>query len=177
MKKILVLCLAIGLCAGATLPAQAQEPPTDPIEVGTWMINAGIGGSNYYYGDGLWLFGFGFKAAVQKGLWQLGPGAISLGGELSMGSASYQGDNFFRFNIAPRGSYHYGWNVPGLDTYGGIAMGLGFLSDSGRSGNNTVVYGGLYVGGSYFFIENFAVNAEMSFLNFASLHVGFAYRF
>jgi len=176
MKKILAISLLATMLCSMNLPVRAQNAPTDPIEVGTWMINAGVGLSSYGYGSGLWLHGFGFKIAAQNGLWQAGHGVISLGAEAGMCIASYQGLNYSRFNVAPRGSYHYGWNVPGLDTYGGIAIGLGFASYSDLSGSNVRIYSGLYVGASYFFLENFALNAEFG-LGSTVLQLGFAYRF
>ena len=176
MKKIVALCLSLCLLFGTSLQTRAQDNPTDPIEVGTWMINAGFGFSSYGYGDGLWLHGFGFKVAAQNGLWQAGLGVISLGAEAGMCLASYEGNNYSRFNIAPRSSYHYGWNVPGLDTYGGIAIGFGFASYSKQSGSNMRIYGGLYLGASYFFFDNFAVNVELG-LGSTLAQVGFAIRF
>jgi hypothetical protein len=176
MKKIVALFLTAGLLSGAGLQTHAQSTPTDPIETGTWMINAGVGLSGYGYGDGLLLYGFGFKMAAQNGLWQAGPGVISLGGEAGIGLASHKGKNYSRFNIAPRSNYHYGWNVPGLDTYGGIAIGLGFATHSNRAGNDVYLYGDLHVGASYFFLEYFAVNVELG-VGSTLLQLGFAYRF
>ncbi len=152
------------------------QGPTDPMEVGTWIVNAGLGFSGYSYGDGLWLSGAGIKVAGQKGLWQAGPGVISLGAEAGIAFASYQGLNYTRFNIAPRSSYHYGWNVPGLDTYGGLTMGIGFVTNSVTSGAIARFYGGLYAGASYFFNQHFAVNAELG-LGITTLQLGVAYRF
>jgi hypothetical protein len=176
MKKILIICFVFSMLFGASLPTRAQNTPTEPMKIGTWILNAGIGLSSYGYGEGLWLHGFGFKVAAEKGLWQAGPGVISLGGEAGMCVASHNGNNYSRFNIAPRSSYHYGWNVPGLDTYGGIAIGIGFASYSHHSGSDVGFYSGLYAGASYFFTDNFAVNAELG-LGSTALQVGIAYRF
>jgi len=140
------------------------------------MINADVGLSGHAYGGGLMLYGFGFKIAAQNGLWQAGPGVIALGGEAGMGLASYEGLNFSRFNLAPRSNYHYGWNVPGLDTYGGVSIGLGFATHSNRSGNSVFLYGDLHVGASYFFLENFAVNTELG-VGSMQFMIGIAFRF
>ena len=175
MKKITIL-LIISTLLSTNVPMRAQNAPTDPMEVGTWMINAGVGFSSYSYGSGLWLHGFGFKAAIENGLWQAGPGVISLGAEAGMCLASHKGGNYSRFNIAPRSSFHYGWDVPGLDTYGGVAIGLGFASYSDLSGSNVCLYSSLYLGASYFFWDNFAVNVELG-LGSTLAQIGFAYRF
>lgn len=175
MKKIVIFLMLCGFMFTA-IPQARAEKPTDPMEVGTWIVNAGIGLSGYGYGDGVWLYGFGIKGAIQKGLWQAGPGVISLGGEAGVALSSYHGLNYTRFNIAPRSSYHYGWNVPGLDTYGGITLGVGFVSNNADNGSNVRFYGGLYAGGSYFFTNAFGVNAEVG-LGTTMLQVGLAYRF
>ena len=177
MKKTFVLCLTVGLLLGTSLHTRAQGPPTDPMEVGIWIVNAGAGLNGHGYGEGVILFGFGLKAAIQQGLWQAGPGVISLGGEAGLGLASYKGNNYSGFSIAPRSSYHYGWNVPGLDTYGGLAMGLNFISLSNHSGSNVRFYGGLYVGSSYFFTNSFAVNIELGLGSSMQTILGVAFRF
>ncbi|MCL2098251.1 MAG: hypothetical protein FWH23_05775 [Bacteroidales bacterium] len=176
MKKIFTVCCVVCLLLGSSFPARAQDAPTDPIEVGTWMVNADIGLGGHIYGGSRMLYGFGFKIAAQKGLWQAGPGVISLGAEAGMGLASYEGMNFSRLNVALRSNFHYGWEVPGLDTYGGISMGLGFATHSNQLGNNVFLYGDLHVGVSYFFLENFAVNAEIG-VGSMQFMIGFAYRF
>jgi len=175
MKKMFAIYLIISLLFGINLPTRAQNTPTDPVEVGTWVINAGVGFSSYGYDSGLWLSGFGFKGAIECGLWQAGPGVISLGAEGGMCLASYEGNNYSRFNVAPRSSYHYGWDVPGLDTYGGVTAGVGFVSYSGLRGSNVCFYGGLYLGASYFFLENFAVNMELG-LGSTVAQIGIAFR-
>jgi hypothetical protein len=176
MKKTLATLLILTSLLTINLQTHAQEPPTDPIEVGTWMINANIGLGGHFYDGSRMLYGLGFKVAAQTGLWQIGPGVVSLGAEAGMGLASYQGSNFSRFNLAPRGNYHYGWNVPGLDTYGGMSVGLGFGTHSGQAGSNLLFYGDLYAGASYFFLENFAVNTELG-VGSMQFMIGFAYRF
>ena len=175
MKKIIFLCVLCGLMLGAVPPAQAEKP-VEPVSLGTWVLNAGIGASGYSYGDDLWLYGFGVKGAIQKGLWQLGWGVVSLGGEVGMAGSSHNKLNYTRFNIAPRSSYHYGWDVPGLDTYAGLTMGIGFVGNSTVSGTNVHFYSGMYVGGSYFLSEQFGLNAEMG-LGSTLLQLGVAYRF
>ncbi len=175
MKKIIFLCVLCSLMLGA-VPRAHAEKPVEPMGIGTWVLNAGIGSSGYGYGDGQWLYGFGIKGAIQKGLWQVGWGVISLGGEAGVAWASHNGLNYTRFNIAPRSSYHYGWDVPGLDTYAGLTTGIGFVGNSIASGTAVHFYGGMYIGGSYFLSEQFGFNAEMG-LGTTMLQLGLVYRF
>jgi hypothetical protein len=66
-----------------------------------------------------------------------------------------------------RSAYHYGWNVPGLDTYGGIPLGIGFsFYHHGRlyTGYQPIYpYLGFFVGTSYFFNKIIGVNGEFGY--------------
>ncbi|HNY03536.1 MAG TPA: hypothetical protein PKG48_13145, partial [Bacteroidales bacterium] len=80
-----------------------------------------------------------------------------------------------------RGAYHYGWNVEGLDTYGGLPLGLGFCAHSfddhpGSAGSTPVYpYAGIFFGASYFFTKNLGVNGEVGF-NSTYANIGMVYR-
>jgi hypothetical protein len=144
---------------------------TSPMQVGSVFVNAGIGIGADYKGESYGT-AFGFKIAAEFGLWQAGPGVITLGPEIGGSFSSgaygvYSGSyNSNTFVIAGRGAWHFGWNVPGLDTYAGASAGVGFhhYSYYGYDGSNQVIpaFGG-FIGGSYFIKPNFGFNAEAGF--------------
>ena len=85
MKKVFVpFVMLIGLSFSQKVFSQSKSSSggSAPMEVGSVLVNAGIGvGANYY---GAYNYGtaFGFKIAADFGLWQAGPGVISLGPEI-----------------------------------------------------------------------------------------------
>src|ERR1035438_2490569 len=125
----------------------AQKGPVDPMSVDSWTLNMGIG-AGIHYNTGVYAPGFGpgLQFSFEKGMWQLGPGVLTLGAEMGFSYFSYTGfygayyyhgvyygDFYYKchwlnFIMAARCAYHYGWKVPGLDTYGGIATGIRFVS-------------------------------------------------
>jgi hypothetical protein len=121
--------------------------------------------SNYYNSA------LGTKAVIEAGLWQAGPGVITLGGEVG-GSFSSGGtlDNYKASTVivAGRSAWHHGWNVRGLDTYAGLSAGIGF-NQYKYNKNGTVkqsetipVFGG-FVGASYFITPSFGINLEAGY--------------
>src|SRR6185437_12295138 len=52
-----------------------------PVKVGTAIVNLGVGVGADYRGDS-YATGFGFKVSGEYGLWQAGPGVITLGPEI-----------------------------------------------------------------------------------------------
>ena len=61
----------------------------------------------------------------------LEPGCLTLGGDLGVSIFSNKYLSIYHeiwHNVmfGARSAYHYGWNVPGLDTYGGLPLGIGF---------------------------------------------------
>jgi hypothetical protein len=185
MKKMnLMLCMAtIGAITLINNQAQAQRGhgrgggDGNTFEVGSMTLNlgAGVGRSSFgdygYYGAGYYGYGtgIGVKAAIERGMWQLGPGVLSLGLETgaSFSSASYGGYNSSIIIAAFRSAYHFGWNVGGLDTYGGLSIGPGFrsynysdINTSDYTRHDIIVSPGIFVGASYFFSPNFGVNIE-----------------
>jgi Outer membrane protein beta-barrel domain len=182
MKK---LNFILGMMATAALMvcsngASAQKSSGNTFEVGSATINigAGLGRGSYggfgYYGSGYYGYGtaFGVKAAVERGMWQLGPGVLSLGAEVG-GSFSTARYNSYKSNIlivAVRSAYHFGWNVPNLDTYAGVSLGPGFrsynytdLSNDKFTKHDVVVSPGGFVGASYYFSPNIGVNVEAGY--------------
>jgi hypothetical protein len=161
------------------------QQPVNPMQVESWIFNAGIGLGTIYDVDANLAAGLAFKVALQRGIWVLGPGVVALGLETGMVFNSIVINDpvnrnshtarFAKFNIAPRANWHYGWDVIGLDTYAGMALGIGFLSEADVD-TKLRFHGSAYVGGSYFFNENFGVNLEIGYgTTFAQ--VGVAYKF
>jgi len=94
------------------------HPPAEPVQFGDVFINAGAGLGESYLGS----YGTpsGFKAAVNWGVAEAGPGVITLGasfgasfshGQTSLSDQS--SSNSLVFMI--RDAWHYGWEIPGLD--------------------------------------------------------------
>jgi hypothetical protein len=168
--RIILSALVIGSLLTGTAKAQKSAQPITPMKVGSTTLSLGIGvGAEY---DGRYYTNpFGTKLAVEWGLWQAGPGVITLGGEVggSFSSASdYDGHHDYKARTivtAVRSAWHYGWKVKGLDTYGGLSAGLGFEHygyPDGYNNNVIPVFGG-FVGASYFFTPGFGVNAEAGY--------------
>jgi hypothetical protein len=144
-----------------------------PMEVGSVFVNAGFGvGADYKYSYGT---GFGFKFSAEFGLWQAGPGVITLGPEIGGSfSTGYNGfytyDNYKSntFIVAARSAWHYGWGVPKLDTYGGVSAGIGFnhysyYYNNDYTSNQVIPAFGVFIGGSYFINPNFGFTAETGY--------------
>ncbi|MBS1667458.1 MAG: hypothetical protein JST58_08780 [Bacteroidetes bacterium] len=141
--------------------------PVTPVRVGSLLFNAGLGVGANYQGD-YYNTPFGTKLALEWGLWHAGPGTITLGPEVggSFSNGGYYND--YRAStivVAMRSAWHYGWKVPGLDTYGGLSAGIGFHHYNYRNNTDYVynqaipVLGG-FIGASYFISPTFGFNAE-----------------
>ena len=201
--KILVLIIS-ALLLGNPLRSIAQgSGPRDPMNTGTWMINFGVGpGINYYsgYHSG---FGPGFQVSAEVGMWQLGPGVLTIGGEVGVSYFSYKYSGYYYKNVyydetayryswvsfvpAARSSYHYGWKVKGLDTYGGVSTGIRILSftkkyygyyaevpDVSYNPGSVSFFFGTYVGASYFFNKVIGINGEVGYnINYAQIGMVF----
>src|ERR1700722_9609079 len=170
-KLVTVRTLLIATFLGLTFSASAQHPgqhaptgPTTPIEVGTVTVSGGLGVGSYYDGD-YYNSPFGLKAVVEAGIWQAGPGVVTLGGEFggsfSSGSYQYNGYSSRTVIVAARAAWHYGWQVPGLDTYGGVSAGLGFHhyqydeNPGSYSHSSVIAVPGIFVGASFFLTPSF----------------------
>ncbi|MDR2449973.1 MAG: hypothetical protein LBD52_08465 [Prevotellaceae bacterium] len=176
--SIIIITGFFFLLSLSALRAQAQQP-VNPMQVESWILNAGMGFGQIYDVDGSLPSGFAFKLALQRGFWEAGPGVIALGLETGMvfnsTTIGAYTARFTKFNIAPRAGWHCGWDVPGLDTYAGVAMGIGFLSQTDVD-TRLRFHGSAYIGGSYFFNEHFGVNLETGF-GTTFIQVGVAYKF
>jgi hypothetical protein len=122
-------------------------------------------------------------------IWQAGPGTISLGGQIgtsffwhkySNKELNYK-DTWTNIAFVFRGAYHYGWKVPGLDTYAGFGGGP-IISmhhdDEYYEGNNTTHVGfspTAFIGVSYFFNDVVGLNSEAGY-NFTYISIGLNFR-
>lgn len=177
MKKLHLLVIAAMLALTIISQNANAQKDNSIMEVGTTTVNIGVGvgrssfGSAGIYSSGYYGYGngFGTKAAIERGMWQLGPGVLTLG--LEAGAAFSSGRNSYKSNIiivAARSAYHFGWNVPNLDTYGGVSLGPGFRSYDYTSINkdnkhDVIIAPGIFVGGSYYFSPNIGVNVEAGY--------------
>lgn len=183
MKKLIKMFCVLALVAGFSVPSFSANGPVDPARPGTGIIGFGFGpGVPYWGSNGV---GPAFLFHYDHSIWQAGPGVISLGGQI--------GTSFFTDNSSDwdrswthtafvfRGAYHYGWKVPGLDTYAGFGAGprVSFYNGNHNGDDyNDTEFGFTptsFLGGSYFFNHTFGVNAEMGF-NLAYFSVGLNFR-
>src|SRR5450631_147803 len=154
---------------------------TNPMQVGSIFLNMGVGlGAGYKYGT----YGtpFGFKVAAEYGMWDAGPGVITLGPELggtfsgeSVGGNSYHSNTFV---VAGRAAWHNGWNVPNLDTYGGFSAGIGFnhyTNNNSDDHNSPIPYFGAFAGASYFLTPTFGFNSEIGY-DITNFQVGVVFK-
>lgn len=162
----------------ATSFAVAQE-----FNVGTNVINAGIGLGGQFDTYGSPSQSPTFSASYEHGIWDIaGPGVISLGGYL--GHKTYKHGSQTKWNytiIGVRGAYHFnGLNVDNLDVYGGAMLSyniLSFESSVVASDNYDSELGAsIYVGGRWYFTEVFGAFAELGY-GVANVNLGVAFRF
>lgn len=162
------------ICAAVAVPKNSlSHGSLDPVRLGTWVVNVGVGPGAHYFGNGNG-FGPALKASFETGMWDLGPGVVTLGGEAAFSFFSHHygdgwNESWVNFVFGARGAYHYGWDVEGLDTYAGIPLGIGFCVHSwndnpGYSGSTPVYpFAGFFIGASYFFTKTFGINGEVGY--------------
>ncbi len=150
-----------------------KNAPTDPMSVKSWTLSFTFGQGTHFWGNGAG-FGPATKIAFETGVWQLGPGVLTLGGEFNMSYFwhKYYSDykeTWTNFMFGVRSAYHYGWKVKGLDTYAGVPLGMGFslynhADHQGYKGYNGVYpYFGIFFGASYYFNNVLGVNGEVGY--------------
>ncbi len=182
LLKIIILIITLGVLAPWNV---YSARPLDPVRLGTWVVNGGVGPGTHYFGNGIG-FGPALKASFEAGMWDLGPGVITLGGEAAFSYFSHHYGNgwhesWANFIFAARGAYHYGWDVEGLDTYGGIPLGIGFCGhgwnhNAGHSGYTPVYpYAGVFFGASWFFTKTLGINGEVGY-NSTYANIGVIYK-
>ncbi len=162
--KNFIPAIVLALIISFSTSSSAQTGAS--FEKGSVTFSAGVGvGANY---NSNYNSGFGTKAVVETGLWQAGPGTVSLGGQVGASFSNgghYQDYKTSTFVIAGRSAWHYGWNINGLDTYAGLSAGAGFnnyrytANEKVNESEVVPVFGG-FVGASYFFTPTFGVNVE-----------------
>jgi hypothetical protein len=186
MKKLTFLFLTTILGCLA-MPAMSANGPEDPAGKGNGILGFGFGPGVPYYGGG----GFGPAILVHydHSIWQAGPGTISLGGQIGTSffwqdynhSGNDYGYSWVNMGFVFRGAYHYGWKVPGLDTYAGFGAGTWFSMfnddgwDSGKKSTQVGFLPTAFFGGSYFFNDMVGLNAEFGY-NFAYASIGLNFR-
>ena len=159
MKKI-ILVFAVALFSATTM--QAQE-----FEVGTNAVNFGIGlGGGYYNAASGVSISPGFSVSYERGIWDAGPGVVSLGAfggykSYDLGSSV----DLSQLTFGVRGAYHYtGFDIDNLDVYGGVAISF---DRYGYDGSNLSDYNdtnfGAFIGGRWYFSDTFAVFAEAGY--------------
>jgi len=184
LKSLKIILLVI--LAGLLVPSRVYPGnPLDPVRVGRWFVNVGVGPGVHPFGNGIG-FGPALKGAFETGMWDVGPGVITLGGEAAFSFFSHhygQGwnESWVNFMAGARSAYHYGWNVDGLDTYGGIPLGIGFCAHSsgnhpGNEGYTPVYpYLGVFFGASWFFTKDIGINAEVGY-NSTYANIGMVFK-
>lgn len=186
MKKILAV-LMISLFAVGLL--QAQE---STFGKGDKVANLGIGLlSGLYSGSGYTSkmppVSLSFEYGIVDDVLEVG--SIGIGGYVGYASAKWESDwgggvwgwKYTNFIIGARGSFHYPL-VDKLDTYAGVMLGYNVVSvkdigtvQVGYSASGSEGVFNAYVGGRYYFNDNFAAMAELG-TGIAYLNIGIAYK-
>jgi hypothetical protein len=170
--------VAISIFSAVRVHAQA-------FEAGTNVVSAGIGlGSSLANGYTYGTQSPGFSASYDRGIWEAGPGVISLGAYIGFKSFSYPMEDA-KWNytiIGARGAWHFtGLNVDKLDLYGGLMLSYDNLSFSANDGYAPGSYSSNveltpFVGARYYFANNLGAYAELGY-GVAILSIGLSYKF
>jgi len=175
MKKSIIY-LVIALSTSSIILAQEFNKGTNVINAGV-----GLGGSYNIYASPTQ--SPVISASFERGIWEVpGPGVVSLGAYLGFKTYKYSNNDKWSYTIIGfRGAYHYnGLEVDNLDVYGGVMASYNLLSYDDN------VYGGFgsygsrpsataYVGGRWYFAENFGVFVEAGY-GVAYLTAGISFR-
>lgn len=173
MKKTnLITGILFGIAVSFTTVSNAQGP-VSPMKKGSVTFSVGVGVGNEY-NNNYYNSAIGTKVVIEAGLWQAGPGVITLGGQI--GGTFSNGGRGGRYNdykartfvVAGRSAWHHGWKVKGLDTYAGLSAGAGFNQYTYRDNdiikqNEVVPVFGGFVGASYFVTPLFGFNVEAGY--------------
>lgn len=194
MKKSALYSLAlvvISFFSAASVNAQA-------FEAGTNVISGGIGiGSSLASGFTYGSQSPGFSLGYDRGIWEAGPGVISLGGYLGLKTFKYGfvDNNGFAYSykwnytiIGVRGAYHFtGLQVENLDLYAGVMIaydnlnfkytdnaGVSYTTNAGSYNSGLGV--SIFAGARYYFAGNLAVFGELGY-GVSILGIGLSYKF
>ena len=183
MIRVFLLSLVIGAGNLSMAQGPSGSGQATQVKVGSVLVNAGLGIGGNYRGDSYGT-AFGTKVSAEWGLWQAGPGVITLGpevgGSFSTGGSHYNNYTARTIVVAGRSAWHYGWEVPGLDTYGGFSAGIGFHhfgydNNGNYNYNETIPVFGAFVGASYFVSPRFGFNAELGY-DITNFQVGIVFK-
>ena len=178
MKKVLFITVLAMLLSSPTFAQQFQK--------GTSAINLGIG-----FGSALGGLGTGRPAisgSFEYGMWEAGPGVISLGGYIGNTGYRYSSEGYTqKWNytvVGARSAYHLHAfeTVPQLDPYAGLMIGYNIASYSvtgGYEGPNTYGSGlgySLFLGARWFFTNNIAVFVELGY-GVSAINAGVSFKF
>ena len=192
MKKAVNLLAVLFFLSIVTVKAQTYSSGTNVISAG---IGLGSSIAGYSYGSQ----SPAISLQYERGLWNAGPGVISLGGYAGFKTYKYSfndgvGDHYnekWSYTIIGiRGAFHYtGMKTPNLDVYGGLMLSYNHLSYTGSysgpqgsySGSSGGSYGSnmgftAFVGARYFFAKNLGGFAELGY-GVSYLNLGLAYKF
>jgi len=184
MKKLLLLFVAAGIIF---VQMTGQE---STFEKGDKVANFGIGfGSTLYSGTYYYTQIPPLSASFEVGVAdKIGDkGVIGVGGYLGYSSYKYDyADSGWKtsdFIIGARGNFHYPL-VEKLDTYAGLMLGYGVISNSyfgtydedDYNGSSSGLQWSLFIGGRYYFKENLAAMLELGY-GVAVLNLGVAVKF
>ncbi len=158
------------------------------FEKGDVALNIGIGAGSAYglaTGASVWP---GVNASIEYGVYQLKKvGVFSIGGITSWQHAwsGYTGYDvsWNEFYFGARSAFHLTLlEVDNLDVYGGLSIGIRSYSDPVFRNNrwendyNVVPFGGLFVGGRWYFTPNFGVFSELGY-DVAWIKAGISFKF
>ncbi|MCX6266985.1 MAG: hypothetical protein NTW16_06455 [Bacteroidetes bacterium] len=187
MKTRTKIILVLIIMTGFSVQSFSGNGPEDPAGKGSGILGFGFGpGIPYYGGSG---FGPAILVHYDHSIWQAGPGTISLGGQIGTSFFWYKDyhkevqykNSWTNLGFIFRGAYHYGWKVPGLDTYAGFGAGtvISMYNDGGYDPEKKHSHAGFlptcFFGGSYFFNDVVGINAELGY-NFAFASIGLNFR-
>jgi hypothetical protein len=174
MKKLAYIPIVIALLMGS-ISTMGQSKPTDPMSKGSAAISFDFGpGVPYYYGNG---FGPAMVFKFDYSLFEVGPGTISFGGLMGFSyfwDSYYYATNDYNYSttnlgLAFRAAYHYGFDVEGLDCYGGFGIGprFTFYNDDYNYNNRDDFSAGalpcFFLGTSYYFNDVVGINGEVGY--------------
>jgi hypothetical protein len=176
LKKLLIVLAAVILASGQ-MNVQSQA-----FQTGSMVANLGAGFGWYSYGYGATSLP-ALSLSVEKGIKDLDFGTLSVGGIVGFKHASYKWISAYDFAwndiiVAARGGIHMDLlKNEKIDTYGGIAAGLRFETESYY--NWVPPYGAndykkvhestahplfaFYVGGRYYFTNKLAGFGELGY--------------
>jgi len=184
MKKIsLALFALFSISFSQNVYSQSKngsQGGTNPMQIGSLFVNVGVGfGAGYK--NPTYNTPWAFKVAAEYGLWEAGPGVITLGPEVGgTFSGEHRNDVSYissTFVVAGRAAWHYGWDVRGLDTYGGFSAGIGFnhYTYPGTDYDSPIPYFGAFLGASYFVTPGFGFNSEVGY-DISNFQVGVVFK-